>query len=337
MDTSTLQRARGGDEQAFRELVQPYLRELQLHCYRMLGSLTDAEDLLQEVLLAAWQGLPRFEQRSSLRTWLYRIATNRCLNAARDRARRMPAEPTPPFQVPEPGRRAEITWLQPYPGTLLEEMVDPAPGAQARYESSETIELAFITALQRMPRRQVAVLLLRDVLGFGARETAGMLDTSSTAIKRALQRARGSLDRQRAGATRLPRAPAAVERETAQRFAEAYVAADLDAVVALLTDDAWLSMPPAPHQYRGRAAVAAFLRAAFAGRGARQVRLLPACLANTHPAFGSYLAEPGSPTAVASGLHVVTVTGGRIQALTHFLTGSLHSRFGLPASVRLDA
>src|SRR6516164_3806972 len=156
VEQATLQRARSGDEQAFRELTDPYRRELQVHCYRMLGSLTDAEDMLQETLLAAWRGLAGFAERASLRTWLYRIATNRCLNARRAASRRIPAEPTPPFQPPEPTSRGEITWLQPYPGVLLDGIRDTAPGPEARYQATEAIELAFIASLQRMSPRQAA-------------------------------------------------------------------------------------------------------------------------------------------------------------------------------------
>ena len=183
VEQATLQRARAGDEQAFRELTDPYRRELQVHCYRMLGSLTDAEDMLQETLLAAWRGLAGFQERSSLRSWLYRIATNQCLNALRAAGRRIPAEPVPPFQPPEPTRRGEITWLQPYPDVLLEGIADTAPGPDARYQASEAIELAFIAGLQRLPSRQAAALVLRDVLGFATHEVASMLGTSQTAVK----------------------------------------------------------------------------------------------------------------------------------------------------------
>jgi RNA polymerase sigma factor (sigma-70 family) len=154
VEQATLQRARAGDEQAFRELTDPYRRELQVHCYRMLGSLTDAEDMLQETLLAAWRGLAGFTERASLRSWLYRIATNQCLNARRAARRRIPAEPVPPFQPPEPTRGGEITWLQPYPDALLEGTCDP----EARYQATEAIELAFIAGLQRLPPRQAATL-----------------------------------------------------------------------------------------------------------------------------------------------------------------------------------
>jgi RNA polymerase sigma-70 factor (TIGR02960 family) len=175
LEQAGLERARTGDEQAFRELIDPYRRELLAHCYRMLGSLTDAEDMLQETLLSAWRGLPRFEGRSTLRSWLYRIATNTCLNAMRSTARQVPTEPTPPFQPPEPTQRDEITWLQPYPDNLLDGIPDAAPGPEARYSQTEAIQLAFVAGLQRMPPRQAATVLLRDVLGFGTDEVAAML------------------------------------------------------------------------------------------------------------------------------------------------------------------
>jgi RNA polymerase sigma-70 factor (ECF subfamily) len=330
MEQTTLQRARDGDERAFGELTDPYRRELQVHCYRLLGSLTDAEDMVQETLLAAWRGLAGFQQRASLRTWLYRIATNRCLNALRSAGRRVPAEPVPPFQPPEPSRRDEITWLQPYPDTLLTDIADPAPGPEARYQATEAVELAFVAGLQRMPPRQAAALVLRDVLGFATDEVAGMLGTSSTAVKGALQRARAALERDRAG--RAPRPGSATEHDLARRFADAFVAADVDQVVALLTNDAWLSMPPAPHEYHGAEAIAAFLRASFAYRGDRRVRLLPAH-ANTQPAFGGYLADRPDRPATPVGLFVLTMAGDRIQAVTRFHLDALYPRFGLPGSL----
>ena len=295
VEQATLQRARAGDEQAFRELTDPYRRELQVHCYRMLGSLTDAEDMLQETLLAAWRGLAGFQERSSLRSWLYRIATNQCLNALRAAGRRIPAEPVPPFQPPEPTRRGEITWLQPYPDYLLEGIADTAPGPEARYQASEAIELAFVAGLQRMPPRQAATLVLRDVLGFATHEVATMLDTSQTAVKGTLQRARAALDQHRDEARhgRTPRPGSATERALARRFADAYVAADIDGVVALLTDDAWLSMPPAPHQYHGIAAIRSFLQ--------RQLRLprrppyVPGAHRCQHPARPGRLPQRPGP------------------------------------------
>src|SRR5580658_9697011 len=183
VEQATLQRARAGDEHAFRELTDPFWRELQVHCYRMLGSLTDAEDMLQETLLAAWRGLPGLQEQAALRSWLYRIATNRCLNALRAAGRRAPAEPVPPFRPPAPSRRSEVTWLQPYPDALLDGIADPAPGPAARYRATEAVELAFIAALQALPPRQAAALILHDVLGFPTGEVAGMLSTSQPAVK----------------------------------------------------------------------------------------------------------------------------------------------------------
>jgi RNA polymerase sigma-70 factor (TIGR02960 family) len=327
----TLERARDGDEQAFRELTDPHRRELQVHCYRMLGSLTDAEDMLQETLLAAWRGLADLQERASLRSWLYRIATNRCLNALRTASRRVPAEPVPPFQPPEPTRRGEVTWLQPYPDTLLESIADTAPGPEARYHATEAVELAFITALQRMPPRQAATLVLRDVLGFATEEVASMLSTSQAAIKGTLQRARASLGQHRGSADRA-RPGSAQERNLGRRFANAFVAGDVEGVVALLTDDAWLSMPPAPHEYHGTGPIRAFLRASFGYRGERRVRLVPA-RANTQPAFGSYLSHYDKPIASPAGLIVLTVGGDRIRAITRFHLDTLYPRFGLPRSL----
>ena len=326
-----LRRARAGDEQAFRELTDPYRRELQVHCYRMLGSLTDAEDMLQETLLAAWRGLAGFAERASVRTWLYRIATNQCLNARRAASRRIPAEPTPPFQPPEPTSRGEITWLQPYPDALLDGICDTAPGPEARYQATEAIELAFIASLQHMPPRQAATLLLRDVLGFDTPEVAGLLNTTPTAVKGSLQRARAAVDQHRDQALDA-RPGSAQERALARRFADAYIAADIDSVIALLTDDAWLSMPPAPHQYHGPGAIAAFLRASFGYRGERAVYLVPTG-ANRQPALASYVGGPGGAAAAPGGIFVLTMAGPRIRALTRFHCDELYPRFGLPGSL----
>jgi RNA polymerase sigma-70 factor (ECF subfamily) len=289
-----------------------------VHCYRLLGSLTDAEDLLQETMLAAWRGLAGYQQRASMRTWLYRIATNQCLNAMRAAKRRVPTEPAPPFVPPEPTRRDEIRWLQPCPDTLLEGLPDQAPGPEARYQATEAVELAFVAGLQRMPPRQAAALVLGDVLGFGLDEIAGMLGTSPTAVKGTLQRARAALadGRERRG-------DPAQERAISRRFADAFVAADVDAIVALLTDDAWLSMPPAPHEYHGIEAVRAFLVASFAYRGTRRVTLLPTA-ANTQPALGAFV--DGQP----AGLMVLTLDGGKIRAINRFHVDALFPRFGLP-------
>ncbi len=328
---STLDRAQAGDPDAFRELTAPYRHELRLHCYRILGSLTDAEDMVQETLIAAWRGLAGFERRASVRGWLYRIATNRCLNALRDAGRRIPTEPVPPFHPPEPTRRGEVTWLQPYPDALLEQVPEAAPGPEARYQTREAVELAFVTALQRIPPRQAATLVLRDVLGYPTAEVAAMLDTTQTAVKGALQRARAALDREPARQPApAPGSPA--ERELVRRFADAFVAADVDRLVELLTDDAWLSMPPAPHEYHGRPAIAAFLRASWDYRGDRVVRLLPT-RANTQPALACYIGDPDGGAAGPGGLIVLTLAGDRIDAVTRFHTDHLLPRFGLPTAL----
>jgi RNA polymerase sigma-70 factor (TIGR02960 family) len=332
LEQAGLEQARGGDEQAFRELTDPYRRELLAHCYRMVGSLTDAEDMLQETLLAAWRGLARFEGRSSLRSWLYSIATNTCLNALRASARRVPTEPTPPFQPPEPTQRDGIRWLQPYPDTLLEGIVDTAPGPEARYSQTEAIELAFVAGLQRMPPRQAATILLRDVLGFGTEEVAAMLNTSQTAIKGTLQRGRAALKSRRDTAERQPPG-SEEERELARRFADAYVAADIDGVLTLLTDEAWLSMPPASHQYHGRDAIRSFLAASFSNRGERSVYLIPG-RANNQPSFASYLSDQGKPIARPAGLLVLSLESDHIQAITRFHLDDLFPRLGFPAQLQ---
>jgi RNA polymerase sigma-70 factor (TIGR02960 family) len=333
VEQAIVERAQVGDEQAFRELTDPYRRELLAHCYRMLGSLTDAEDMLQETLLAAWRGLPRFQGRSSVRSWLYRIATNTCLNAMRSAARRVPIAPTPPFQPPDPTRRDEITWLQPYPDSLLDGIADATPGPEARYSQTEAIELAFVAGLQRMPPRQAATVLLRDVLGFGTDEVAAMLKTSQTAVKGTLQRGRAALETARDTRDPPPRPRSADERDLARRFADAYVSADLDGVLSLLTDDAWLSMPPAPHQYHGLPAIRSFLEASFDFRGERRTYLIP-CRANNQPAFGSYLSDQDQSIARPAGVFVLGFSGDRIAALTRFHLDDLYPRLGLPASLQ---
>jgi RNA polymerase sigma-70 factor (TIGR02960 family) len=332
LSAPVIELARGGSEEAFRELTAPHLGELRLHCYRMLGSLDDAEDLLQETLTAAWSGLADFAGRSTVRVWLYRIATNRCLNAIRDARRRRPPEPVPPFAVPEPSRRGEVRWLQPCPEAWLD---DPSSAADpaVRYEAREAVALAFVAALQRLAPRQTAVLLLCDVLGYAVAEVADMLGVTPTAVKGTLQRARASLRRGHAGGDEEAPSPgSAEERELAERFATAFSADDIEGVVALLTDDAWLSMPPAPHQYHGRAAITAFLAASHAGRGERRLRLLPT-RANGQPAFGWYIDDLEERTRRAGGIVVLTLAGGCVRGITRFLDASLPARFGLPGTI----
>ncbi len=326
-----LSRARAGDEDAFRELIDPHRGELQLHCYRILGSLPDAEDAVQETLLAAWRGLEGFEGRASLRTWLYRIATNRCLNALRARRRR-PQEVPSMVEPPEPTRRVEPLWLDPYPDTLLEGLADTAPGPEARYETRESIALAFVAALQHLPPRQRAALVLRDVLGFHTTEVAEMLDTSEASVKGALQRARATLDERMptGGGERAPLPRSARERELVGRFAAAFERGDTDSVVSLLTRDAWLTMPPQPFEYQGGQAIAGFLRDRERIHG--RLRLVPT-RANGQPAFGCYLPDARAAIARALGLMVLTLQGDRISAITWFGDRSVFTHFGLPRTL----
>jgi RNA polymerase sigma-70 factor (ECF subfamily) len=331
-----LTRAVEGDEDAFRELTDRYRRELQFHCYRILGSMQDAEDALQETMVSAWRGLARFEQRSQLRAWLYRIATNRCLDALREGGRRPPPAPEPPFPPPAPTRMAEATWLEPYPDALLEGIIDARPGPEARYETRETIELAFVTALQALPPRQRAALLLRDVLGFRAAEVADMVGGSEDSVKSALKRARSTIEQvQRAhGRQRAPLPDSECERELVQRFADAWVADDIDAIVSLLADDARFSMPPSPLEYHGHPAIADFLLATANWRGARRYKLIPT-RANTQPAFGCYRDDGHATIVHAVGLLVLTLESDRIAAITNFTDSSVLPRFGLPRTLRL--
>src|SRR5882672_7119130 len=264
-----MSKARSGDGDAFRELTEPYRRELQVHRYRMLGSFQDAEDALQDTLLAAWQGLRGFEGRASIRTWLYRIATNRCLNALRS-TRRRPAKEwdIPQVEPPEPTRLGEIVWLEPYPDALLEGAIDAPLGPEARFEQTEAISLAFVTALQLLPARQRAVLILRDVLGYHADEVAAMLDSTVESVTSALKRARATLHRRPTldgDRERPPALDSPAEQALVARFVRAYESGDIDALVALLTDDVRVSMPPMPFEYQGRDVVSRFFAAIIQG------------------------------------------------------------------------
>jgi len=328
-----LERARAGDGDAFRQLADPYRRELQVHCYRILGSLQDAEDALQDTLLAAWRGLSAFEERGSIRPWLYRVATNCCLNALRSASRR----PRVGWRVPdveplEPTRRGEVVWLEPYPDLLLEGLPDHAPGPEARFESSEAISLAFVTALQLLPARQRAVLILRDVLGFRAREVAGMLDTTVESVTSALKRARATVGSRLGAGDREPPPPAnsPAEAELAARLTRAYETGDVDRLVALLTEDVWVAMPPVPLQYQGLELAARF-HTTVTFRQGRTYQLVPT-RANGQLAFGAYLRDPRGGPCHAMGLLVLTLTGNRICAITRF-DNSVLPRFGLPRSL----
>jgi RNA polymerase sigma-70 factor (TIGR02960 family) len=326
-----LRRARAGDDLAFRELTDPFRRELQLHCYRILGSLQDAEDMLQETLLAAWRGLDEFRGDASLRTWLYRIATNRCLNLLRSKARR-PAEEVPPMsEPPPPTRHVEPIWLQPYPDVLLEGLPDSVPGPEARYETKEAVALAFVAGLQRLPPLQRTALVLRDVLGFSAAESASILETTEASVKGALQRARAALAERRIDSTRAPLPDSPRERELVGRFAEAFARGDTKAVVALLTDDAWVTMPPYPFEYQGKPAITVFLEDRARLRGA-PLHLVPT-RANGQPAFGCYLEDRHAPIARPFSFLVLTLDGEQISAITAFVDAGVFARFGLPRTL----
>jgi RNA polymerase sigma-70 factor (ECF subfamily) len=328
-------RAQAGDAQAFGELVGPYRHELQVHCYRILGSAQDAEDALQETLLAAWQGLAGFEGRASIRTWLYQIATRRCLNALRSASLRPPMDwPPPGLELPEPTRLGEVVWLEPYPDILLEGLADAAPGPEARYETSEAISVAFVTALQLLPPRQRAALILRDVLGFRASEAANILDCTEESVTSALKRARAALQYRRARSPdRKPPPPgSARERALVRRFTHAYEAGNVAEVVALLTEDAWLIMPPVPLRYQGREQAARFLAATAFQPGRPAHRLVPT-RANGQPAFGVYVRDRHAPVAHANGLLVLTLAGAQISAMTGFFGNSALRIFGLPRTL----
>ena len=332
MPSELIARARAGDGEAFRALTEPHRRELQVHCYRMLGSLQDAEDAVQDTLLSAWQGLSGFEGRASIRTWLYRIATNRCLDALRS-ARRRPAKEwdIPGVDPPDPTGLGEVVWLEPYPDALLEDAIGVPLGPEARYEQTESISLAFVTALQLLPPRQLAVLVLRDVLGFHANEVADMLDSTVESVTSALKRARAGLQRRRSPADARDAAPtpdSASEQALVAEFVRAYESADLDTLLALLTDDVFVSMPPMPLEYEGREVVARFLAGIL--RPGRRFDLVPT-RANGQPALGTYLRAP-SGTRHGTGLFVLTLTGDRICAMTRF-ENSVFPWFGLPRSL----
>lgn len=324
-DTELLDAASAGDERAFRALVEPHRRSLHAHCYRMLGSAHDADDALQDTMLRAWKGLARFAGRSSLRTWLHTIAHNVCLSALRRRPRRpLPVDLGPSADPSAIDWSAtEGGWLEPYPDLSLERT---EPGA--RYEARESVELAFVAALQHLPPNQRASLVLRDVLGFSAREAADALGTTVASVTSALQRARISVrDRQpeRSQRAELGALGDVGRRALVERYVDAWQRGDPDAIVALLADDAVFSMPPHRAWFRGRQDIAAMLP----GPLATQWRLVPVG-ANGQLAFGCYAWDPTERRHAAHSLDVVTVRDGRIAAITAFLDAEMLSRFGLP-------
>jgi RNA polymerase sigma-70 factor, ECF subfamily len=325
MNAALLAAARRGDEDAFARLVDPYRRELQAHCYRMLGSTHDAEDALQDALLDAWRGLARFEGRSSLRSWLYTVTTHACLKAIRRRPERvLPIDYGPPADPHDPHREplAEAVWIEPYQDLAL------------GYEQRETVELAFVAALQHLPARQRAVLILRDVLGFSAREAAEILDTTPAAIDSALQRAHRTVDQ------RLPKQTQQATlstlddqrlRELVDGYINAWQNTDVDALVTLLADDAAVAMPPQREWYAGREAVGAFL-AARPMSGSERWRVVPT-RANAQLAFAHYHLDPDKETYRLGELCVLTLAGDRINELTAFRTPQAFASFDLPKTL----
>jgi RNA polymerase sigma-70 factor (TIGR02960 family) len=331
--TELLPLARAGDEGAFGELVAPYRHELQVHCYRLLGSFQDAEDVVQETLLSAWRGLGGFEERSSVRTWLYRIATNRSLDAVRATSRREP-EVTPRINgvtAPEPTRYGEVPWLTPYPDVLME-LPDPAPGPEAVVEQREATSLAFVTALQLLPPRQRAVLILRDVLGYRAAEVADLLDSTVESVTSALKRARATLEADTTLAERRaqlppPEAGSAQERRLIEAYVDAFSTHDVSKLVAILSEDVWLKMPPLPFEYHGRDAAIEFFESIVHPQG-RTLRYVHT-RANGCAASGMYSLDAVTGSWRANGLIVVGFAGDRVSEITRFEVGVMAS-FGLP-------
>ena len=324
--------ARAGDDTAFEELVAPYRRELLVHGYRMLGSVQDAEDALQDALLGAWRGLDGFEGRSSVRTWLYRITTNACIRAAQRRPKRLVSMDYHPafhdvWQVGEVN--PELAWIEPVPGTLLADggaSTDPA----ARYEARESVELAFVAALQHLPATQRAVLILRDVLAFPAADVAVLLDTTVASVNSALQRARAALERRVHGESQqavLRRLGEQRQRDLVSSFIAAWERADVPALLDMLVDDARFTMPPLPAWFEGRADIERFLRErCFATRW----RMLPTS-ANGQLAVACYQEKPDTPVYRLSAINVFTLRGDRIVEITGFIDPVRYPHFVLPA------
>jgi RNA polymerase sigma-70 factor (ECF subfamily) len=328
--------ARAGDEHAYDRLVEPHRAELRAHCYRMLGSAHDAEDALQDALLRAWRGLPRFEGRSSLRSWLYTIATNACLKAIERRPKLVLPIDYGPAADPhdEPAQPlVESVWVEPFPDERLA-LDDGFAGPEARYEQRESVELAFIAALQHLPARQRAVLVLRDVLGFSAREVADTLDMTPAAVDSALQRAHKTVDERLPDRSQQATLRALGDedlRAIVEQFVRAWERADVDAVVAMLAEDAAMTMPPLPTWYRGREAIATFL-GGWPFAEAIGWRLVPT-RANGQLAFGQYTFDAETGSFIPHAVNLLTLEGAEIAEITVFLDPEACERFGLPAEI----
>jgi RNA polymerase sigma-70 factor, ECF subfamily len=324
-----LERARGGDGTAFGQLVDPRRRELHVHCYRMLGSFEDADDAVQETLLAAWRGLAAFQSKASVRTWLYRIATNTCLNLTRQAGRRPQPVAALPAAAPAPTGSETVTWLQPYPDDLLDDLPDDSPGPDARVEQNEAISLAFVTALQVLSPRARAVLILRDVLGFTTREVADAVETTQEAVAMTLSRARAVLRGQSSSPGHHCRSAAgSADAGAVRTLVEAFTTHDVDRVVSLLTHDVRIAMPPLPAIWQGRQVAAEFL-SEVVFRLVPQARFVPT-RANRQPALAVYTPDAATGRCHASGILVLTFRDGEVCGLTRFESNTLRP-FGLPA------
>ncbi len=340
-DGADLAAAVAGDPEAFRWLTDPYTRELHLHCYRMLGSVHDAEDAVQETLLRAWRHLATFEGRSSLRAWLYRIATNVCLRQG-SRRRTDPAS-LPRALAEAVARSAEpAISLSPYPDAWLDKLAAPSGDPAADYDLRESVQLAFLAAVQLLPPRQRAVLILRDVLGWSASEVADALEATAASVNSALNRARATLAQQRAAgrlATGRSVPTDEVARSLVRRYVEAWQAVDIDALAGLLTSDVVMTMPPLPLRYSGREAVTAFLATVPVGGDRDQFRFIPT-RANRQPALAVYRRDPDGQTYCAWGMFVLSVDGAAIAAIaaiSAFVDPSLAPVFGLPAELEHES
>jgi RNA polymerase sigma-70 factor (ECF subfamily) len=327
------------DEPAFAALFERHRAALQLHCYRMLGSFEDSEDLVQETFLRAWRNRASFRpgERSSFRAWIYRIATNACLDVLRSRPRRvLPPEVGPATADPAapPSPPADLPWLQPYPDRLLEPVSPAEDEPAAVVVARETIELAFIAAIHHLPPRQRAVLILRDVLGWSAKDAASLLEVSVASVNSALQRARATL-RERLGERRTDwkrsSEPSAPERELLRRYVDAHERADADALAALLREDARLTMPPHPTWYAGREAILIAARQGFDPAFGRLRTIVTG--ANRQPAAAHYLRRPGASEYRPLALDVLRIEGARIAEITSFVTPALFPAFGLPPAL----
>ena len=322
-----------GDEAAFAALTEPYRRQLHLHCYRMLGSFDEAEDLVQETLLRAWRGRAGFEGRSTVKTWLYRIATNACLDHIESRSRRLGS-----LESPQPAEPNAVDWLQPYPDLLLDQIASSDPEPDAKVIGRETIELAYLAAIQYLPPKQRAILILRDALGWSAKETANLLDESVASVNSALSRARTSMRR------RMPKrrlewstvaTPTTGERKPLERYMDATDRADVAGLTALLREEVRLTMPPYPTWFEGREQIAtAFALATNPAEPSYQGQFRTvATAANRQPALAAYVQRPGDSVYRALGIDVLRLESDQVVEITRFDSADLFPAFGLPLTL----